>query len=180
MGIFEIFTGESGLHIATLIDAVVPLILLWYGFKFYTRPPAMESKKGFTSIYTMANHEAWDYAQKLGGKLYMGIGATYFLLFILKLWIFGEREPIALTVVYSISIFVMIFISHVIIQRKCREKYGHIIEEEEKNPVVGIWNLDLSPVAKTQEHDDEFMKAFENREEPEEDKKKRKKRDSDK
>ena len=178
MGIFEIFTGESGLHIATLIDAVIPLIVFWLGFKFYARPPEMESKKGFTSIYTMANHEAWYYAQKLGGKLYMAIGAGYFLLFILKLWIFGEREPIALTVVYSISIFVMIFISHVIIQRKCREKYGHIIEE--KKPVVCIWNLDLSPVAKTQEHDDEFMKAFENREEPEEDKKKRKKRDSDK
>lgn len=173
-------TGENSIHLATFIDAIVPLILIWYGFKFYTRPPAMESKKGFTSIYTMANHEAWDYAQKLGGKLYMGIGVIALLIFIIKLQIFGEREPIVLTIIYTIGIFVMIFLSHVFIQKKCREKYGHIIEEEEAKPVVGIWNLDVTPAAKTEEHDEEFMKNFENKEENEAPKKKRKKKSKDK
>ncbi len=121
---------DGQIPIPVIIDVLIPLLFVAYGWKFLSFPPEMNSGKGFVSKYSMISKDTWKYATNYGGKLYIALGVLLGAITAVKYVVFGMEEPQWFTVVYMLGILVLYFVPFFMVRNKCMKKFGHLIKDE--------------------------------------------------
>ena len=122
---------DGKIPIPVLIDILIPLLFVAYGWKFLSYPPDINSGKGFVSKYSLINKETWKYATKLGGILYIVLALVLGAITAVKYAVFGQTEPQWFTIVYVICVIVVYFLPFLLVRNKCRAKFGDLLAEKE-------------------------------------------------
>ncbi len=73
-----------------IILYIIPMLAFLYGTKFHSHPPKYGSKNGFPCRRAYKVREAWDYAQKTGGRGCLILSAVSFVSLFIVLQVWGE------------------------------------------------------------------------------------------
>ena len=89
-----------------------PVLMLIFGLCYFFRPAQEPSEKiGFRVSRAMAGTEAWLYAQKLAGLVWMCLGGGMTILSLVLFFVFLALEPLALATGVVIWIGVQVILS---------------------------------------------------------------------
>ena len=68
----------------TVMDLLVPAVMLFFGRRFQTKPPrTINALYGYRTARSMASQEAWDFAHRTCGRLWVRMGAALLALAVL-------------------------------------------------------------------------------------------------
>ena len=107
---------------------VGPVLVLVFGLCYYFKPIAQPSDKlGFRVRCAMGSNEAWHFAQKLAGTvwMYLGAGLTVVSLAVLLLTLAAEPMTVALVAVICVAVqALLILVSYFFLLFKVSSKYN--------------------------------------------------------
>ena len=68
----------------TVMDLLVPAVMLFFGRRFQTKPPrTINALYGYRTARSMASQEAWDFAHRTCGRMWVRMGAALLALAVL-------------------------------------------------------------------------------------------------
>lgn len=106
---------------------IVPIVLLIMGKKFRDNPPKdINGTKGYRTRRSMASQEAWDFANKLMGKVYFIVGLCMIPISIVVHLLFVNSPILTLykeTVIAVLVQAILIIICSIPIEHALKEKF---------------------------------------------------------
>lgn len=61
----------------TGMNLLIPLVMLYFGRRFQRHPPGnINSFYGYRTTRSMKNQQTWDFAHRICGKIWFGVGAV--------------------------------------------------------------------------------------------------------
>lgn len=78
---------------------VIPVVIIILGKIFRDNPPKeINGIKGYRTKRSMASQEAWDYANRLMGKIYFIVGICLLAVTVIVHCLFFKAQPIAIAI----------------------------------------------------------------------------------
>lgn len=108
----------------TLIIAVFlfPILKIIFGILLYKKTPDINYLYGYRTKRSMGSDEAWDYANKITGKIWLILGILETIVFLPLVLIF-KSETMYLILVFIPLVFVVIFL--IIVERQLKNKFSN-------------------------------------------------------
>ena len=88
-----------------------PLVLLGVGLLYFFRPsPTPDSRIGWRSYLSTGSVAVWQFAQRIAGMVYIGLGGALSVIFLILSLFFGLMDPVGMvtTALVCISLFAVL------------------------------------------------------------------------
>ena len=107
-----------------IVQVLVPILLIVYGYRLKYKTPAFNSDRGFSTWRTRESEEIWNFGNKLAGKvaLYEGIG--FLIVSGLKLVILQTRDVPIYNYIFNGTALVCLFTIVPIVHSRITKIYG--------------------------------------------------------
>ena len=106
-----------------IIACIVPLILIIAGFIQTKFPPKkINNFYGYRTIFSKSSQEAWDYANKIAGKIMLASGIILLVLYVIILAAFVDDYE-DLPIVLEVTALPITIINMAIVEYLTRKKF---------------------------------------------------------
>ncbi len=107
-----------------ILDLLIPVVILIMGLVFkYKSPRKINMIYGYRTQRSMASQEAWDAAHRMGGQVWISVGAVMVGITVIVKLLSPIDEPPAVTMSLMGASMIAIFVPLIIIERRLKEMF---------------------------------------------------------
>ena len=107
-----------------IIDVVISVFCLYYGYRLRTAPPEFGSQKGISAKRTKTNPDAWAYGHKFASGYMLVCGGVCAVLTAVQYFVFKNDAPLYYKIAAGAVELALIFMLIPAINMSVKRKFG--------------------------------------------------------